>query len=583
MNRPGNETIQAVARDPASAYARRLEERQVQRTRLARKYGRLSRGRIALLALVVAVAWLAEKERLLPLLLLPPALILEGIIRWRNRVRKVWWRVANAVRFNRRLRDRLEGRWAGQGEPGTRFLDESHPCSLDLDLFGRGSLFERLCVDATGLGQSTLAAWLCSPAPAPEVRDRQSAVGELLLRLDLWEDLALLGAEAPPRIDLDELAAWGQSDVPARVDWNRRMMVALGLVSLICVGFCAGGAGPVAFLTAFLSGGLAAWLHDRSRSNPSGIEGKTAELAFFSAVLARLERERFASPRLSRLRAELDGSGGSAARQVGRLRWLTALHLGWAVAAWRKRFGPRLGRWLAAVRECEAFAALAAYAFENPADPFPEVIDGGPCFDAEGLGHPLLPRDRCVCNDVRLDGARSALVISGSNMSGKSTLLRTVGVNAVLALTGAPVRAKHLGLSPLTLGATLRIQDSLQAGRSRFYAEVTRVRQLLDLARGPWPLLFLLDELFSGTNSHDRRLGAEAVVRTLLEAGAIGLVTTHDLALTQLAEQLAPRVTNVHFADHFADGQMTFDYRMRPGVCPSSNGLALMRAVGIVV
>jgi DNA mismatch repair ATPase MutS len=168
-------------------------------------------------------------------------------------------------------------------------------------------------------------------------------------------------------------------------------------------------------------------------------------------------------------------------------------------------------------------------------------------------------------------------------MSGKSTLLRTVGANAVLALAGAPVRAKRLCLSSLTLGATLRIQDSLQAGRSRFYAEVARVRQLLDLAKGPVPLLFLLDELFSGTNSNDRRLGAEAVVRTLLDCRAIGLVTTHDLALTHLADQLAPRAVNVHFADHFADGQMTFDYRMRPGVCPSSNGLALMRAVGIVV
>jgi DNA mismatch repair ATPase MutS len=168
-------------------------------------------------------------------------------------------------------------------------------------------------------------------------------------------------------------------------------------------------------------------------------------------------------------------------------------------------------------------------------------------------------------------------------MSGKSTFLRTVGVNAVLALAGAPVRARRLRLTPVALGATLRIQDSLQAGRSRFYAEILRVRQVVDRSRGPLPLLFLLDELFAGTNSHDRRLGAEAVVRGLVEAGALGLVTTHDLALAQIADHLGTRAANVHFADHFENGVMTFDYRLSPGVVQKSNALALMRAVGLEV
>jgi DNA mismatch repair ATPase MutS len=168
-------------------------------------------------------------------------------------------------------------------------------------------------------------------------------------------------------------------------------------------------------------------------------------------------------------------------------------------------------------------------------------------------------------------------------MSGKSTLLRTVGVTAVMALAGAPVRAARLRVTPLAVGATLRIQDSLQAGRSRFYAEITRVRQLVDRARGPLPLLFLFDELFHGTNSHDRRVGAEAVVRGLVEKGAIGLVTTHDLVLAQIAENLRPAATNVHFADQLVDGKMTFDYRMRDGVVEHSNALALMRAVGLDV
>jgi DNA mismatch repair ATPase MutS len=168
-------------------------------------------------------------------------------------------------------------------------------------------------------------------------------------------------------------------------------------------------------------------------------------------------------------------------------------------------------------------------------------------------------------------------------MSGKSTLLRSVGVNAVLAQAGAPVRARRLRLSGLAVGATLRVQDSLQAGRSRFAAELERLRQLLGLARGAPALLFLLDELFQGTNSHDRRIGAEALVRALVRAGAVGLVTTHDLALTHIADRLAPQAANVHFEDHLEAGVMAFDYRMRPGVVRSSNALALMRAVGIEV
>jgi DNA mismatch repair ATPase MutS len=191
-----------------------------------------------------------------------------------------------------------------------------------------------------------------------------------------------------------------------------------------------------------------------------------------------------------------------------------------------------------------------------------------------------------VRNDVRLVGeghgeGPRALVVSGSNMSGKSTLLRTVGVNTVLALAGAPVRARRLTLTPLSVGATLRVHDSLQAGTSRFYAEITRLRTIVDLTTRSPPPLFLLDEMLNGTNSRDRRIGAEAVLRGLIRRGAIGLVTTHDLALSEIAETLAPRAANVHFEDHLENGQMTFDYVCRPGVMTRSNALELMRAVGL--
>jgi DNA mismatch repair ATPase MutS len=255
-----------------------------------------------------------------------------------------------------------------------------------------------------------------------------------------------------------------------------------------------------------------------------------------------------------------------------------------AIDRWHAANRAALRTWLRVVGELEALASLATHAFEHPYDPFPELTDEGPLFQAEALAHPLLLESSAVANDVALGGdAPRVLVVSGSNMSGKSTLLRGVGLNVVLALAGAPVRAARLKLSSLAIGATIHVEDSLLAGQSRFYAEVLRIRDIVGIARGPLPLLFLFDEILHGTNSHDRRIGALAIIRALVEKGAIGLVTTHDLALTELARVLDGRAVNVHFEDRLEQGRMVFDYRMRPGVVEHSNALALMRAVGLEV
>ena len=257
--------------------------------------------------------------------------------------------------------------------------------------------------------------------------------------------------------------------------------------------------------------------------------------------------------------------------------------IAFAIESWRRQWGPAVGRWLSTVGEFEALCSLAAYAYEHPADPFPEVVEGRAAFEAEELRHPLMPSAQFVPNSIRFDAGLQLMVVSGSNMSGKSTLLRTVGVNTVLALAGAPVRARRVRLSPLAIGATIRIHDSLQAGTSRFYAEIQRIRHTMDLTRGDIPVLFLLDEILHGTNSHDRAIGAEAIVKGLIDRGAIGLVTTHDLALAKVADSLAPRAANVHFEDELKGGKLSFDYLMKPGVVRKSNALELMRAVGIEV
>jgi DNA mismatch repair ATPase MutS len=258
-------------------------------------------------------------------------------------------------------------------------------------------------------------------------------------------------------------------------------------------------------------------------------------------------------------------------------------HLAVKVEEWRRASGRSVRRWLLALGEIEALCSLASHAFEHPDDPFPEFTTESPWFAAEGIGHPLLNENRVVRNNVRLGGELRLLVVSGSNMSGKTTLLRTIGVNAVLAQAGAPVRARRLTLSPLTVGASIHVIDSLQNGVSRFYAEILRIRQILDETGGGRPVLFLIDEFLHGTNSHDRRIGAQALVRGLVERGAVGLITTHDLALADIAELLGSQAANVHFEDHLADGQMRFDYVMRPGVVNKSNAIELMRSVGLEI
>jgi hypothetical protein len=542
----------------------------------------------------LGIGWLA-----LPVVLF----VLVSIVH--DRVTRAWQRAARAVEFYESGLARLEDRWAGHGKTGERFLDAAHPYALDLDLFGKGSLFELLCIAQTSSGQETLASWLLRPAAAAEISARQCAVEELAPRLDLREEIAQLGADVPEGTDLHGLAAWGAAPPKLVAPRIRIVATILGVAATLTLmgwGFREWSASPF-LAVVFLESLFAVQLRRRVTVVINPVEKRGPDLLLLAGLLSWLESERFTAPKLVDLQQQLIIAGLPPSQRLAQLAklldWLDArrnaffapfaalllwsIQMAFAVEKWRSRTGPAIGLWVRLVGEFEALSALAAYAYENGNDTFPEIASEAPCYQAEAIGHPLLPRKTCVMNDVNLGGGLSLLVVSGSNMSGKSTLLRTVGVNAVLALAGAPVRGRRLRLSPMAVGATLRIQDSLREGKSRFYAEIVRVRQLVDLTRGSLPLLFLLDEVFQGTNSHDRRLGAEAVVRGLVEAGAIGLITTHDLALTHIAEHLGPRGANVHFEDHFENGAMTFDYRMREGVVQKSNALALMRAVGLDV
>jgi hypothetical protein len=592
--------------NPRLEYERRLSRWRERIAAFDRRHLMLSNARLATAALIAVAIWLAFfRGAVSAWWIAAGAVMFTALVAVHARLLQRLERAQRAARLYERALERLSGRWAGSGRGGDQFL-EDHPYARDLDLFGRGSLFELLNTARTEAGEDILAGWLRTPADLDEVAARQAAVDELRGTLDFREDVAVLAAEGEVS-RTGALAVWSVL-TPLRLSRGVPIaFAALTIVTLAVAALAIRDMIPVTLAVGWLFVEAAIVRHWRRQLQAVAERiGKPADdLALLADLIVRIERERLSAPRLTVLQATLSTRGVAASRAIARLTQLvswressthnlllmpitTALlvpeHLAIAINQWHAANGGHVVEWLRVVGELEALSALAMYAYEHPADPFPSLIRSGPVFSAEALGHPLLLEAASVRNDVRLGGGDPhVIVVSGSNMSGKSTLLRSVGVNAVLALAGAPVRAVKLSLSRLVLGATLRIDDSLQAGHSRFYTEILRIRGIVDAARGPVPLLFLLDEILHGTNSYDRRIGAQAIVRTLIEARAIGLVTTHDLALTELPAQIGTVSVNMHFQDRIENGKMVFDYRMRPGVVEHSNALALMRAVGLDV
>jgi len=537
-------------------------------------------------------------------LVLLPVLVFVVLVIYHERVRADARRTKKAADFYERGLARIEDRWTGAGDPGRAFFDEAHPYAVDLDIFGKASLFELLSLARTRSGEQSLASWLKAPAAPAEIARRQEAVEELRNSLDLREDLAIIGGDVRAAIHPEWMKRWGSRPRLLESHATRVVAPVLSVLMIASLVYYLGFFGSGWFVLAALGAGGAIGLHykPRVREVTDSVADPGKDLQVLSLLLARLEKERWKSEKLRELRAAFDTQGRPPSEEIGKLvrliEWLNSrlnpmfgvfaplllwsTQFAFAIEKWRSEHGPAIGRWLDAVGELEALASLSAYAFEHPQDPFPEIVESGTCFEGDDLRHPLLPAAGCVPNSVNLDHNRQILIISGSNMSGKSTLLRTAGVNAVLAFAGAPVRAKRMKISVLAIGATIRVMDSLQQGTSRFYAEIQRLRDIMELTK-TMPVFFLLDEILHGTNSHDRAVGAEAVIRGLIDRGAIGFVTTHDLALTKLGDALSPRSANFHFQDQLVDGKMVFDYRLHTGVVQKSNALALMRAVGLEV
>jgi hypothetical protein len=508
--------------------------------------------------------------------------------------------------YNRALR-RLQGDWAGNGMAGDEFDDPDHLYARDLNIFGEGSLFELLCTTRTAIGRRGLAQYLVKANGVREACLRQEAIRELAGDVRLREKLAVLGQfdfseakwetftewlDSPPFVGNTALriaslttsvaiAAIALSAITALLPWYNVLLMLAPLLAFHAV------IGRIyqKRVTRMLS-----WLHPLTlevRVLREGLELMQAhpfEGAKLRALAASVRGSTDVVRRLERLLNALLERNKEMFYHVS-LALLFATQVCWAVDSWRVRHGAGLGLWLEAWAEFEALVALGTYAHENSANTYPEFSSDPEIakFEAEDLAHPLIPPGACVSNDICFNPQSRFYVISGSNMSGKSTLLRAIGLNAVLAYAGAPVRAQVLRLSELAVGASISIVDSLQSGKSKFMAEVDRLRQILEMASDKPGVLFLIDEIFAGTNSRDRRLAAEAIVRTLINRGAIGAISTHHLAISEIPNVPGLLGVNVHTGSRDGSDPMDFDYRLKPGITTETNALAIARMAGVPV
>jgi MutS-like protein len=616
---------------PRAEYEKRKAEYEAAYAACERRHVGLGNAKLAVAAagLVLALLVLARGS-LSAYWLLAPAAIYAGLAAAHELTLRKRRAAQTAADYYRRGIARIDDQWAGMGATGEEFREAEHVYAEDLDLFGRGCLFQLLSTARLPMGEKRLADWLKTPTAKEQVLERQGLVAELREKLDLHRDLAVAGEELRARMVPETLTEWAEGGTVLPTAVWRWVAAALGVAFVTAAVLYVERVESWALLVSVLAteGALWLWLRRRMKDAIAKLDCNAEGLELFARILERLERETFASERLRAVVAELKGAAdknqlgrsSEALRRLARvvywvdnrenlmaklaeLPFLYTLQVAFAAEAWKRRWGVRMRAWIEVAGEMEALISLATYSHEHAGDVFPELAEaaGHAVFEGEELGHPLIAAAQCVRNAVRLDEKTRVLLVSGSNMSGKSTLLRTVGVNVVLAMAGAPVRAARLRMTPLQVGTRIHSMDSLQEGRSNFYTEILQIRRVMNLlgenanreihpaetARsgggGAPGLLFLFDELLEGTNSHDRRIGAEKLLRALVEGGAIGMVTTHDLALTEIGAALGDGMKNVHFEDQVADGKMKFDYRLREGVVAKSNAIELMRVIGLKV
>ena len=586
-------------------YKCRIKNFQQKAESLQRKENRLSLGRlIAFIMIFAAFFTLRSWSYALAAAVSVSCMVLFGLL-IRLYTRTEFRKDFNLLMANLNTRElnSITGDQSGFDD-GREYIDRDHPNSYDLDLFGKASVFQFLNRTCSLPGAGLLAQWLKHPAETPEIRLRQQAVLELKPDID-WRQL-FLATGSNTRQSLNnpgELLLWmehkNEFRKPRQLKWVISLLCALGTVMTLWIAISGQPAAllvPVLVINSLLYFSLAkkiGRLHQRvSRSaglleTYAGLVLLIEEKAFTAEKLQELQRHFISQARasdairkLSKLVSRLDTRLNILVSIPLNLLFFWDIQVCLALEEWKKEDAAEIKRWLASMAEFEALNSLAGIAFNNPSWVMPEIAAGYFTFQAKDLGHPLIPEDRRILNDIGIPAANRILIITGSNMSGKSTFLRTCGVNVVLALAGAPVCASSCLLSNVQVYSSMRISDSLEDNTSSFYAELKRLAAIIRQAEEDPKVLLLLDEILRGTNSQDRYTGSVALVRQLAGYGTVALLATHDLKLAGLEKELQG-IDNYHF-DVKVDGEeLYFDYKLTPGICTSLNASILMKKMGI--
>ncbi len=488
---------------------------------------------------------------------------------------------------------------------GKEFMDPAHPNSIDMDIFGPYSFFQYANRTTTSMGKKRLAEYLTTVADASEIRDRQQAIAELQDQLEWRQKFRAHGMsteDAPEH--LEQLKTWlAQPDFIRSNSLNKAALIVAPVLSFIglyvWIFHWPWYISMVFFFAAFYM--LRVTLNQVNQTHVQTTNaGKT--LAYYAYLIEHLEDKHFQSDKLQSLSSALDTDAKKASARLKRLSFIihqlnlrynafviilnifTLWDLQWVyrLEQWKAEQRDDLPQWFAALAEFEALVSFATVYYNRPAWVFPEITTA-PLFNATGLGHPLIAPKERVSNDIKIPTKGHIKLVTGSNMAGKSTFLRTVGLNIVLAMAGAPVCAEKLSLPILELYSSMRTQDALHESTSSFYAELKRLKIIIEAVEEKENVLFLMDEILKGTNSNDRHTGSKALITQLIKSKGSGIIATHDLELGAMAETADGAIENLCIEVAVENGKLIFDYKLKPGVSQSFNATLLMREMGIRV
>lgn len=558
---------------------------------------------IFIVSLVLAIYWANEEEIFLFSLIVVVFFIsFAGLVHYHNNLKYKEQHNRFLLQINQDEIDRIENRMAHLDQ-GIEMIDPDHAYHADLDIFGKHSLFQLLNRTSSSNGKKRLASWLSEPATPEKIRNRQKAIMELSEKIDFIQEFQARGMHYQKKTDTDALLSWMKSK--NLLQGNVYFMISSWVFPAISI---------ITFVLFLFSVISAVWLilalivnsfvllsilenvGDIHRQTMNSID----VLKALEARLILIEKHQFHSGKLTEIRGKLFYDKEKASKIIGKLKrilmnlenrrnmiyqvfnffLLLDLHYTMITERWKNKYSDDVRNWMDSVSETEVLISIAGYSHANPEYVFPEIVNTSYCINAQELGHPLIAYEKRKNNDFNLNGKGKTVMITGSNMAGKSTFLRTVGVNAVLALAGAPVCARRLEISPVQIFTSMRTQDVLEENISSFYAELKRIEQLLHLVNIQRNVFFLLDEVLKGTNSKDRHLGAVSLVRQLSGLNTSGLISTHDLDLARETMKSSD-VINYSFESMIRDNEIYFDYKLRKGICETFNASKLMEKMGI--